>query len=69
MGSATEYLIGCLSTRLPFSFWAPLLKPNTRKQGTLIVKGPLRNLPEVPLIIQQVEWTPRLFLRFQGLGG
>ena len=28
----------------PFSFWVPLLKPNSRKKGTLIVKGLLGNL-------------------------
>ena len=28
----------------PFSFWVPLLKPNSRKKDTLIVKGLLGNL-------------------------
>ena len=28
----------------PFSFWVPLLKPNSRKKGTRIVKGLLGNL-------------------------
>ena len=28
----------------PFSFWVPLLKPNSRKKGTLIMKGLLGNL-------------------------
>ena len=28
----------------PFSFWVPLVKPNSRKKGTLIVKGLLGNL-------------------------
>ena len=28
----------------PFSFWAPLLKPNRRKKGALIIKGLLGNL-------------------------
>ena len=28
----------------PFSFWGPLLKPNSRKKGTLIIKGLLGNL-------------------------
>ena len=28
----------------PFSFWVPLLKPNSKKKGTLIVKGLLGNL-------------------------
>ena len=28
----------------PFSFWVPLLKPNSRKKGTLIIKGLLGNL-------------------------
>ena len=30
----------------PFSFWVPLLKPNRRKKGALIIKGRLRNLEE-----------------------
>ena len=34
----------------PFSFGFPLLKPNSRKKGTLIIKGLLGNL---------VEETPR----------
>ena len=28
----------------PFSFGVPLLKPNSRKKGTLIIKGLLGNL-------------------------
>ena len=28
----------------PFSFWAPLLKPSSRKKATLIIKGLLGNL-------------------------
>ena len=28
----------------PFSFWVPLLKPNSREKGTLIIKGLLGNL-------------------------
>ena len=28
----------------PFSFWVPLLKPNSRKKGTRITKGLLGNL-------------------------
>ena len=32
------------STLLPFFFWVPLLKPNSRKKGTLIIKGLLGNL-------------------------
>ena len=28
----------------PFCFWVPLLKPNSRKKGTLIIKGLLGNL-------------------------
>ena len=28
----------------PFSFWVPLLKPNSRKKGTLTIKGLLGNL-------------------------
>ena len=33
----------------PFSFGVPLLKPNSRKKGTLIIKGPLGNLGTVSL--------------------
>ena len=32
------------STLLPFFFLGPLLKPNSRKKGTLIIKGLLGNL-------------------------
>ena len=32
----------------PFSFWVPLLKPNSRKKGTLIIKGLLGNLVKEP---------------------
>ena len=33
------------STLVPFfSFWVPLFKPNSRKKGTLIIKGLLGNL-------------------------
>ena len=32
------------STLLPFFWGVPLLKPNSRKKGTLIIKGPLGNL-------------------------
>ena len=28
-----------ISTLLPFFFWFPLLKPNSRKKGTLIIMG------------------------------
>ena len=31
-----------------FPFWVPLLKPNSRKKGTLIIKGPLGNLAAEP---------------------
>ena len=40
-GSLTRFTS---STLLPFFFWAPLLKPKSRKKGTLIIKGPLENL-------------------------
>ena len=33
----------------PFSFWVPLLKPNSRKKGNLIIKGLLENLVIEPL--------------------
>ena len=32
------------STLLPFFFWVRLLTPNSRKKGTLIIKGLLGNL-------------------------
>ena len=32
----------------PFSFWVPFLKPNSRKKGTLIIKGLLGNLVVEP---------------------
>ena len=32
------------STLLPFSFWVPLLKPSSRKKGTLSIKGLRGNL-------------------------
>ena len=28
----------------PFSFWVPLVNPNSRKKGTLYYSGPLGNL-------------------------
>ena len=31
-------------TLLPSFFRVPLLRPNSKKKGTLIIKGPLRNL-------------------------
>ena len=35
------------STLLPFFFWFPLLKPNSRKKGTLIIMGLLEyDLPD-----------------------
>ena len=37
------------STLYPFYFRAPLLKPNSRKKGTLIIKGLLRNLAINPI--------------------
>ena len=45
----------------PFSFWVPLLKPNSRKKGTLIIKGLLGNLAAetlcrtTPAILPQSE--------------
>ena len=49
LGEAAGSLPGSLarcpsSTLLPFFFWVPLLKPNSRKKGTLIIKGLLGNL-------------------------
>ena len=32
------------STLLPFFFWGSLIKPNSKKKGTLIIKGLLGNL-------------------------
>ena len=42
----------------PFSFWAPLLKPNSRKKGTLTIKGLLGNLvtrPQAVLLLLLVS--------------
>ena len=39
----------------PFSFWVPLLKPNSRKKGTLIIKGLLGNLAVVVTQIELLE--------------
>ena len=36
------------STLLPFFLGVPLLKPNSRKKGTLIIKGLLGNLGKTP---------------------
>ena len=52
----------------PFSFWVPLLKPNSRKKGTLIIKGLLGNLVEesgnMLLLFGQIpEEMPTSFLR------
>ena len=38
----------------PFSFWAPLLKPNSRNKGTLIIKGLLGKL--VVLLREFSQW-------------
>ena len=47
----------------PFSFWVPLLKPNSRKKGTLTIKGLLGNLvihvqARVWSRVQQNPWLP-----------
>ena len=34
------------SILLPLSFWVPLLKPSSRKKGTLIIKGLLGDVVE-----------------------
>ena len=54
------------STLLPFFLEVPLLKPNSRKKGTLIIKGLLGNLEELraplnfPITLTQVlSPTPR----------
>ena len=43
MRSDTHSKFGMLGSPVvpfyPFSFWVPLLKPNSRKQGTLTIKG------------------------------
>ena len=39
----------------PFSFWVPLLKPNSRKKGTLIIKGLLGNLVKDRLILRALR--------------
>ena len=40
----SEFLGSPVVPFYPFSFWVPLLKPNSRKKGALIVKGLLGNL-------------------------
>ena len=41
----------------PFSFWVPFLKPNSRKKGTLIIKGLLGNLvQECPAFCNFQYW-------------
>ena len=38
------YVLGCrVGPFCPFSFWVPLIKPNSRKRGTLISKRPPGN--------------------------
>ena len=39
----------------PFSFWVPLLKPNSRTKGTLIIKGPLGNLDKREVMAMVVQ--------------
>ena len=39
----------CPSSTL-FSFWVPLLKPNSRKKGALIIKGLLGNLVYIYIV-------------------
>ena len=41
IGKSTRLLS---STVLPFCFRVPLLRPNSRKKGALLIKGLLRNL-------------------------
>ena len=43
----------------PFWFGVPLLKPNSRKKGTLIVKGLLENLAESSKPLQE---TPAILV-------
>ena len=45
VSSMTRFLSGTL---LPFYFRVPLLKPNSKKKGTLIVMGLLKNLVKRP---------------------
>ena len=42
----------------PFCFWVPLLRPNSRKKGTLIIKGLLGNLVKDDNR-QGLEWEAR----------
>ena len=47
VGCGTSGLLLLGSPVVPFypvSFWVPLLKPNSRKKGALIIKGLLGNL-------------------------
>ena len=47
----------------PFSFWVPLLKPNSRKKGTLIIKGLLGNLERVQAVRNPKTQDMRFGLR------
>ena len=40
----------------PFSFWVPFLKPNSRKKGTLIIKGLLGNLVVMVFMTPEAEY-------------
>ena len=53
-GNITRFLS---STLLPFYFGASLLKPNTRKKGTLIIMGSLRNLDKGSI---WAVWVPSM---------
>ena len=47
----------------PFSFGVPLLKPNSKKKGTLIIKGLLGNLGEQPVKVlgtRDLVWQVRV---------
>ena len=44
LGGGGGYLGFPVLSFCPFSFWVPLLKPNSREKGTPIIKGLLGNL-------------------------
>ena len=67
----------------PFSFWVPLLEPNSRKKGTLIIKGLLGNLEKqgslerlsrstcrllMPLTVKDCDRDPKITPKIKGLG-
>ena len=50
----------------PFSFWVSLLKPNSRKKGTLIIEGLLGNLVRVRGSSKASEGAHRASVTLEG---